>query len=385
MLDSPRIFKFITLAFCLAVSSTLQASPLDNTIQKLMQQYKLPGAAVAVMKQGRIIKSQGYGWANKQQHLKASAQQLFRIASISKILTGLSVLQLIQQGKLHYQDKVFTLLNIPPFRGAKLTTALKSITVRDLLLMSGGWDKVQRSGIDLSFGPLPKRAKKAYQLKAPLSCYTTARLAQSLPLDFKPGTKFAYSNTNYCLLGLLISKVNHLPYTAKAYEHYIQLTLLRPLGITDMQIGKAKKSLPTEVQYYSQKPSHEFPYSNTHVLAKTYAVGGWIATPIDLVKLMNAVSTLLRPAQLKFITHKPARIYYEKSPHGEKYFYSSGFWLYPQKHGLAWTGHGGFTGTRSLLVKRPDGYIAALIFNKRPLPNLPALEHIRKLLLRIRL
>ena len=128
---------------------------------------------------------------------------LFRIASISKVLTGLTILQMIQKGKVHYEDKVLSILSgLPPLDSENTTKALKDLTVRDLLLMSGGWLNVQKSNIDPIFGPLPLIAKTKFHLRSPVNCIIVARLMQNIPIDFKPGTQFAYANTNYCYLGV---------------------------------------------------------------------------------------------------------------------------------------------------------------------------------------
>lgn len=368
-------FLLVLLAFVFHIP-LLYADKLDKAITSYMQQYKIPGAAVAVMRDGKLIKAKGYGWTNKAKRIKASPQQLFRIASVSKIVTGVSILQLIQAGKLHYQTKAFPLLQIKPLAKKQLNKVTQHITVRDLLLMAGGWGNSFDTGIDLNFGPLPWIATHKYHLKAPLTCYQTARLAQIVPLSYQPGTHFAYANPNFCLLGLLISKVNHLPYTPKAYENYIQRTLLTPLGISDMRIGNSSKSLPNEVHYYAAHPNKQLPYGKSNVLQKTYAFGGWLASPIDLAKLMNGIPELLDKKEQQFIRNKPKHICYEDKKSLPQHFYSSGFWLYPQKRGLAWVGHGGFTGTRAIVVKQTNGTIVALIFNKRPLPNRTALRQL---------
>lgn len=383
-----RQYSTIFLLLLISVLSfynQLQADPADQMVKQLMQQYHLPGAAIAVMRNGKLIKARGYGWANKAKHTKASPHQLFRIASVSKILTGVSTLQLIQAGKLHYQSNAFSVLKIKALSPKYRNKASEKITVRNLLLMAGGWGNSHDTGIDLNFGPLPWIATHNFHLKAPLTCEETARLAQNVTLDYPPGTTFAYANPNYCLLGLLISKVNHLAYTPQAYQHYVQQHLLTPLGIHDMLIGSTNKSLPNEVHYYTNNPNQQLPYGNTQVLQKTYAFGGWLASPIDLVKLINGLPKLLNQQQLNFISTKPSHIFYKLKKTTIPYYYSSGFWLYPQKTGLAWVGHGGFTGTRAIVIKRPDKTIIALIFNKRPRPSTPALDNIRSQLLKVKI
>ena len=152
-----------------------------------------------------------------------------------------------------------------------------------------------------------------------------------------------------------------------------------------MRIGIASESGANEVHYYGNPPTSQFPYSNTRVLEKTYAFAGWLATPIDLVRLFSNITKILQPEEINFIVNKPKHIIYPKLTNEGNipYFYSTGFWMFPTKKGLNWSSHGGFTGTRAIVVKRTDGNIISLLFNARPLPNLPALRDLRRVILNL--
>jgi N-acyl-D-amino-acid deacylase len=354
----------------------------DSDIKRYMRRYQIPGAAVAVMQHGQLIYTQGYGLANKDKNLPVQANNLFRIGSVSKIITGAAILQLIQEGKLHYNDKIFDILNdLQPLPKMKMNKLTQSLTVRDLLLMTTGWGNSHSMGYDAVFGPLPSFWEHKYDLAAPMSCYEAARFMMGMPMVYKPGSHFAYANVGFCYLGLLISKVNHLPYTPAAYEQYVLNHILNPLGITDMRLGSTQETFANEVHYYADDIDNGLPYGTSRVLEKSYAAGGWLASATDLVKFAYGLPKILNAQQLAFIMNPPKGVEYPVSKKARKtYFYSSGWWMYGTNEGLLWIAHGSFAGTRAMIVKRPDGTIISIIFNKLPRPTGSALAQLHILL-----
>ena len=381
------LFCFISLSFARSGPPVTSPTPpefvaFDQQIKQYVRRYQVPGAALAVMQNGKLIYTQGYGWADTDNKKPVQATNLFRIASVSKVITATAVLQLIQEGKLHYDDKLLDVLDdIQPLPAMKLNPQLRNLTVRDLLWMAAGWGNSHVMGYDPTFGPLPDLWQKRYGLTPPLSCYQAARFMMGMPLQYRAGTHFAYANIEYCYLGLLVSKANNLPYTPEAYEHYIQQHVLAPLGITDMRLGSSQQTLPNEVHYYADDSDLGLPYGNLKVLQKTYSFGGWLASPIDLAKFASGLPKILNKTQLAFITTQPKGIEYPVSKKDHKiYFYSSGWWLSGSPHGLVWVAHGSFTGTRAMIIKRPDGTTIAIIFNRLPKPSGSALARLHVLL-----
>src|SRR5262249_17221749 len=123
------------------------------------------------------------------------------------------------------------------------------------------------------------------------------RYLEDKPLDFEPGSKYCYSNFGYCLLGRVIEKAG-----GKAYEKFVQEELLKPIGITDMQIGKTLTTAKGEVHYtdpaeptgYGVYPGMigkkvPSPYG-AWCLETLDASGGWIASSIDLVRFGSALA-----------------------------------------------------------------------------------------------
>lgn len=113
---------------------------VDRAVKGLLRKYKIPGATVAVMKDGRLVYAEGYGFSDKAAKEKAKPETLLRIASVSKTITAVGVLKLVQEGKLGLDDRAFDLLDdLHPPIGSDPDPRLGFITVKDLLRHSGGW------------------------------------------------------------------------------------------------------------------------------------------------------------------------------------------------------------------------------------------------------
>ncbi|SDX25827.1 N-acyl-D-amino-acid deacylase [Nitrosomonas oligotropha] len=105
----------------------------DTVIPALMSRWNIPGAAVAVMKEGRLIFARGYGYADKSKNELVMPDSLFRIASISKPITATCVMRLVEQGRISLDTKVFPFLDL----GVPSDTRINQITVRNLLEHTG--------------------------------------------------------------------------------------------------------------------------------------------------------------------------------------------------------------------------------------------------------
>src|SRR5882724_7834059 len=179
----------------------------DREIQKFMQVRNIPGGALAVLKDGRLVYTRGYGWADRENKVPVKPTSLFRIASISKPFTAVAVLKLVETAKLDLKACLFELLDLGaevlPAPGGKLDERWKQITVRHLLNHTGGWDR------DKSFDPMfrPREIATAFGLPSPPAPRVIIRYMLGKPLDFDPPTHYAYSNFGFCVLGRVIEKI----------------------------------------------------------------------------------------------------------------------------------------------------------------------------------
>ena len=143
----------------------------DKHFIKQLKQWGNNGATVAVVKNHRLTYLRAYGWANPAKKQAMQTDNLFRIASISKTITAMAILKLVQQGKLKLNDKVYKVLALKPLPGRGANREVYQITIADLLHMSSGWAK----WFDPMFGPWPKSYVKKLHATPPVSCERAAR------------------------------------------------------------------------------------------------------------------------------------------------------------------------------------------------------------------
>lgn len=268
----------------------------DAAIQTLMYEYDVPGGQMAISYKGRLVYSRGFGFANIAAMDSVQPTSLFRIASISKPVTGIAIMRLFEDGMIDLDAKVFGaagILNDAAYEDI-LDPQVLNITVRELLHHSGGWNS------DISGDPM----FDAYGIATAMGATPPAdpmvviqyELAYKM-LDFAPGTQSHYSNFGYCILGKVIEKIS-----GESYEDYVRNSVLIPLGITDMHLGfnLLADQLPNEVTYYDYPgaPMAYSVYDNTSIVPWPYggfnleamdAHGRWIASAQDLCKLLCAV------------------------------------------------------------------------------------------------
>src|ERR1700686_538060 len=105
-------------------------STFDRIIPALMRKYDVPGGAVAVVKDERLVFARGYGWADRENHELVQPDSLFRIASLSKAITAAAILKLVEQGRLKLNDRAFRLLDdLKPPAGARVDRRIYDITI----------------------------------------------------------------------------------------------------------------------------------------------------------------------------------------------------------------------------------------------------------------
>lgn len=339
---------------------------------------KIPGGALAVVKDRRLVYARGYGWADRDAKIPVKADSLFRIASITKPFTVVAVLKLVEEGKLRLSDRAFPILQLRPLPaiGQKVDPRLNQITILHLLQHTAGWDR------DLSGDPMfrSKEISKAADLPGPADPETIIRYMLGRPLDFEPGERHAYSNYGYCVLGQIIRKISGL-----GYEQFVREKILKPAGITRMKVGATLDGQQAvgEVRYYTPDDAAGAsvfpgaarvpqPYGCWHLEAME-AHGGWIASAVDLARFAAALddparSLLLKPETIAKMYAPPAApVARESDGKISAAYYGCGWMVRPVGTGgkANYWHNGSLPGTSTLLVRRSDGLSWAALFNQR--------------------
>lgn len=185
------------------------ASRLDTFLLTQMDTYKIPGMAIAIVRNGKVEYLNGYGIANPDGH-PVTPDTPFLLASVSKSFTSLGVMQLVEDGKINLNDPVQKYLPWFDVKGE----GDAEITVAHLVYQTSGFNEYQ--GNEMNLRP-----------NTPDGLETGVRDLSRIKLNFEPGEGWGYSNINYSVLGLLIQEVS-----GQRYESYIEENIFTPLGMT---------------------------------------------------------------------------------------------------------------------------------------------------------
>lgn len=335
----------------------------DTQIQAYMQRWNIPGAAVAVTRNGRLVLARGYGVTDVGGSIPVQPDSLFRIASVSKPITSMAVMKLVEDGALSLDLPVFPYLA----RGTPSDARLNAITVRHLLEHTGGWDR------DLAGDPMfdARRIAAAMGVPSPPSIDTTLRYMLTQPLQFAPGSRYAYSNFGYLVLGEVIAKAS-----GQTHEDYVR-TLMLKAGVTRARLGATLPAgrLPGEVGYampggtplaasvFDSAPGPvPWPYGG-FALEPTAAHGGWVASAMDLVALASLIDrNTFRPDLLSSASITEMRRVPAYAAAGAQSWYAKG-WLV-NTAGNIWH-DGSLPGTTTLMVSAANGTQWAVLLNSR--------------------
>ncbi len=241
------------LAFLLAVTVTAQADKVDDFVKAEMQKQRISGVSIAVVKEGKIIKVEGYGLANVEHSIPAKPETVYQIGSVSKQLIAAGVLLLMQDGKLSLDDRLSKFLEGTP-------DTWKDITVRHLLTHTSGIVR-EAPGFD------------PFKVQADADVIKTA---YPLPLRFAPGEKWEYCNVGYFSLAEIIRKVSGKPWAEFLHERIFQ-----PLGMNATRTTTTKEIVPNRADGYVWRDGK---LSNAESFFALRPSGAYLSTVLDLAK-----------------------------------------------------------------------------------------------------
>ncbi|RNI27811.1 serine hydrolase [Rufibacter immobilis] len=264
-------------------SAFAQTDSVDLFLQKTMKERAIPGLQVAVVRQGKIIKSGAYGVSNLEFATPVTSKTVFTFNSITKVFTGVALMQLIEQGKLDMNAPVSTYLD-------NLPETWRGVTIRQMVSNTSGLPDV----IDPATGDWLFQKVGDDQWKSVLG----------KPLEFKAGEKFSYNQTGFVLLGLVLEKL-----TGKPFQDFIKENQLAAVGMPQSGFGDFYDVVPNMAKSYSYRNRK---YSNVAEAfpAPSRTAAGMYGTAEELaqwaialqkgqlLKEKNSVSTLWSPVPL---------------------------------------------------------------------------------------
>lgn len=328
-----------------------ELAPLDRAMLAFMDDRGIPCGTLAVMREGRIVLSRGYGHADEARSQAIEPDAPLRLASLVKPLTAAAVRRLVSRAALDEQTRVVEFLGLADPPPADLDPRWLQITVGQLLDHRGGFDR-QAAG-DPMFQS--REIAAALGLAGPSSAADTVRFMLRRPLDFDPGARTAYSNFGYCLLGRVIEKA-----VGRPYVDVLRDEILAPLGIGSVALGRSLPADrdPREPWYHdpqrttsvfdpAARETVRWPDGGFHLEAMD-AHGGLVGSAPDMVRFLAHYGFDGRPVTAD---HRPAGQFFGSLP-----------------------------GTFTVMARRGDGIILAALFNQRGdasgLAYMPILEDL---------
>ena len=325
--------KLINIAFLLTVilSTLISASgqktesQVDNYVKTEMARSHIPGAAVAILRNGRVESMKGYGFADVEHRLAVTPDTMFQIASTTKPFTSMSVMMLVEEGKISLDEKAMKYLPwLPEVYG--------EVTVRQLLTQTSGINRDVRT--------------------ANVDNFTIAEFKQrfaTAPMSFKPGERWEYSNNGYILLGLIVEAVS-----GKPFGQFLAQRITKPLGMKRTTYNEPRKE--TEKNRAVGYDWLEDSYRPAPYFSGGYTGGGIVSTVSDMAKWERTLyqRKLLKPSSfeqiwtdVKLANGQPASFEFRGAQSG----YGFGWFLTSHKGHKLFT-HGGTVSGFSGVIHR---------------------------------
>lgn len=331
---------------------------IQNYLDSLAADNKLSGA-ILVAKDGVPIASKAAGIANKATNADIRLETKFNLGSMNKMFTGVAIAQLVQSGRLSFDDSIRKHLPDYPNRDVA-----DKVTIHQLLTHTSG------------LGSYPIDAFKAQREK--LTTVTSYfPLFVNEPLSFAPGEKFQYSNAGFLILGAIIEKVS-----GQDYYSYVRDHIYKPAGMLNTGFYEPGKEIPNLAIGYTRmgpdgRPGSELTPNTDRLEVRGGPAGGGFSTVEDLLKFHMALSSfkLLNREYTELVTKGKV----DGGGPGNRYAYGFGDSVVEGRHIV---GHnGGWPGVAANFDMFPElGYTAVILMNMDPPAMKPVVTQLRQLI-----
>lgn len=243
----------VIFALLLLLSSVARADKVDDFIKAEMQKQRIPGLSLAVVKEGKVIKAEGYGLANVEHNVPAKAETVYKIASVSKQFLATGIMLLVQDGKIRVDDKVSQYLDGTP-------DTWKNITLRHFLTHTSGVVR-EAPGFD------PFKVQPDFDV---------IKTSFASPLRFPTGEKYEYCNVGYFSLAEIIRRVS-----GKGWDEFLQERVFGPSGMTATRPTSYKAVVPHRADGYDWNKDT---MQNALEYLAMRPSGAFLSTVLDLAK-----------------------------------------------------------------------------------------------------
>lgn len=262
-----RCAVFFAAVFLL-LTIAAQADEVDDYVRAQLIQHHIPGAAIVVVRNGKTIKSAGYGIASVEFNVPVTTETAFEIGSVSKQFTAAGIMLLVEDGKVNLDEKISKYLPNTP-------ASWEKVTVRNLLTHTSGIKSY--SSLD------------GFELYRNLKRDEFIKLLAPQPLDFEIGTAYVYSNSGYSLLAYIIESAS-----GKPYWDFMRERIFTPLKMTNTTDRDPKNIIPNRATGYEWEANKLV--GRDYNLTALFGAGTIVSTVTDLAKWDAALrnDTLLK-------------------------------------------------------------------------------------------
>jgi CubicO group peptidase (beta-lactamase class C family) len=326
--------KSLLLAACLTLTTLgVSQNKLDKIDQLLTEKFKTTktGGAVLISQHGKPVYKKAFGLANLELNVKMNPTNVFEIGSMTKQFTAVSILMLLEQGKLDLQDDITKYIPDYPTKGHK-------ITIHQLLNHTSGIKSYTRMR---SLFEVARNDMKPLEL---------INFFKNEPMDFNPGESYKYNNSGYIILGYIIEKISGL-----SYADYIQQNIFDELNMKNSLYASHTKLIPNRAPGYHKRKD----FSNARYISHTlpYAGGSLMSSVDDLNLWQQALSS---NKLLKKETLQKAYTNYTLN-NGDKINYGYGWNIAKIGNETSYEHGGSIFGYKSMGIYIPNKDIYAII------------------------
>ncbi len=257
----------LILVFLFSVSICFGQKEMKTQIDSILSAKYLPeepGAVALISRQGKVIYHKAFGMANLELEDPMTTANVFKIGSMTKQFTAISIMMLMEQGKLNLSDEITKYIPDYPSHGQK-------ITIHNLLNHTSGIKNYTSI----------KAIRN--EIRNDLSPTELIDFFKHIPLDFNPGNEFKYNNSGYTILGHIIELTS-----GQSYGDFVETNIFQPLGMTSSLYGSHSKIIKNRASGHHFR-NNEFMHSMYISLNIPFAAGSLMSTTADLLKWQQAI------------------------------------------------------------------------------------------------
>ncbi|HEY0765458.1 MAG TPA: serine hydrolase domain-containing protein [Pyrinomonadaceae bacterium] len=341
--NTPLLVALILFLSAACLGQEAYENKIDEYLRTQMQAQQIPGVALAVVKDGKIVLARGYGLANVELQVPVKPDTIFQSGSTGKQFTATAVMMLMEEGKLSLDDKISKYLPEAP-------ESWSGITIRHLLTHTSG------------MGDYPSD----FDMRRDYTEDDLFKMVKGVPLAFQPGEKWSYSNLGYVTLGILIHKVS-----GKFYGDFLQERIFKPLDMSTARIISEADIVPNRAAGYRIANGQLKNQDWVSPSLNTTADGALYFTVYDMAKWDAALYTekLLKRSSLEQMWTKM------KLNDGKAVGYGFG-WGLAEVRGHRVIEHGGsWQGFKSQISRYVDDKLTIIVFANQARANPTKFAH----------